>query len=376
MSAGPLETRAAVLHAFGAPHRIETVEVRAPGPGEVRVRVAAAGVCHSDVGAADGEWDHVLPVVLGHEGSGVIESVGEGVRGLHPGQRVVLNLAPGCGVCPHCAVGRPILCQASLAAMGEGRLTTGDSPLRLDGAPVAAYSLLACFAEHCVVAARSAIPLPDGVSAQTAAVVGCAVITGLGAAVETLAVPAGSRGAVVGAGGVGVNAIQGARVRGAAEVVALDPSAERREWATRLGATSTLDPADGDVAARLRRDAPDTGFDWSIVTVGAPEAIRLGVEIVRPGGTCCVVGLAPQGSAVPVDMLDLVTYERRIVGSAYGSLTPAVLVPRILALHAAGALQLDALVSHAFALEDVDEAFALSRAAQGLRSALTIGPAW
>jgi S-(hydroxymethyl)glutathione dehydrogenase/alcohol dehydrogenase len=328
------------------------------------------------VGAADGEWDHVLPVVLGHEGAGVIESVGPGVAGLHPGQRVVLDLAPGCGICGHCAVGRPILCQASLAAMGEGRLTTGPSPLTRDGVPIAAYSLLACFAEHCVVAARSAIPLPEGVAARTAAIVGCAVITGLGAAVETLAVPAGSRGAVVGAGGVGINAIQGARVRGAAQVVALDPSAERREWALRLGATSTLDPGDGDVGERLRRDAPDAGFDWSIVTVGAPDAIRLGVEIVRPGGTCCVVGLAPQGTPVPVDMLDLVTYERRIVGSAYGSLTPAVLVPRILALHAAGALRLDELVSHTFPLERIDEAFALSRAAHGMRSVLDVGPAW
>lgn len=372
MTTSATPTRAAVLHAFGAPHRIEDVELRAPGPGEVRVRLAAAGVCHSDVGAADGEWAHRLPVVLGHEGAGVVEAVGDGVASLRVGQRVVLSSAPGCGACRHCLVGRPILCQRSLAAMGEGRLTTGASPITGADGEVAAYSLLACFAERCVVAAASAIPIPDALDLQTAAVVGCAVLTGVGAAIETIDIPAGSRGAVIGAGGVGVNAIQGAGVRGAAEIVAIDPSAERREGAMRFGATGDEDVADDDRMATLRGRAAEDGFDWTIVTVGVPDAISLGIEILRPGGTCCVVGLTPQDHPVPVDMLDLVTYERRVVGSAYGSVTPARLVPRILALHAAGKLQLDDLVSHRFPLEGIDEAFALSRGAGGLRAVLDL----
>ena len=372
MTPTPIVTRAAVLHAFGDPHRIEEVELRAPGPDEVRVRLVAAGVCHSDVGAADGEWGHPLPVVLGHEGAGVVEAVGARVTGLREGQRVMLSSAPGCGTCAHCLVGRPIRCQASLAAMGDGRLTTGSSPITGGRGPIATYSLLACFAERAVVAARSAIPIPDGLDLQTAAVVGCAVLTGVGAAIETIQIPAGSRGAVIGAGGVGVNAVQGARVRGAAEIVALDPSPDRREWARRFGATHGEDAADPDRMAALRARAAEDGFDWTIVTVGVAEAIRLGVEIVRPGGTCCVVGLMPQDRPVPIDMLDLVTYERRIVGSAYGSLTPARLVPRILALHASGALLLDELVSHSFPLEAIDEAFALSRGAGGLRAVLDL----
>lgn len=364
-------TRAAVLHRFGEPHRVEEVTLRAPGPGEVRVRIVAAGICHSDVGQADGEWDFPLPAVLGHEGAGIVEELGPGVAGLAVGQRVVLNLAPGCGHCRHCAVGRPILCQDSLDAMSEGRLTTGPSPLAAASGPIAAYSLLSCFAEHAVVAAASAIPLPDDVPAEVAALLGCAVITGVGAAVETLDVAAGSRGLVLGAGGVGVNALQGARSRGAV-VDVLDPSQARCAQALRFGAATTGDPTEPALAERLRAAARREGYDWALVTVGSVEAIRLAVSAVRPGGTVCVVGLVPQGQPVPVDMLDLVTYETRIVGSAYGSLTPLALVPRIVELYRAGALQLDELVSHRLPLEAIDEAFALSRRAEGLRPVLAI----
>jgi S-(hydroxymethyl)glutathione dehydrogenase/alcohol dehydrogenase len=367
-------TRAAVLHSFGAAQTVEELELRPPGRGEVLVRLAAAGVCHSDVGQADGEWPYPLPAVLGHEGAGVVTALGAGVDGLAVGQRVVLNLAPGCGGCLHCTVGRPILCQASLAAMGEGRLTTGPTPLARDGEPVAAYSLLACFAEHAVVAARSAVPLPAGVPAAVAALLGCAVVTGVGAAAQTIAVEAGSRGVVIGCGGVGVNAIQGARLRGAAEIVAADVSPERLERATRFGATASLDVTDGDRVSALRAAAPEAGFDWSIVTVGKEDACRLGVDLLRPGGTCAVVGLLPDGHPVPLDLLDLVTYEKRVVGSAYGTLSAALLLPRLAELYLAGRLELDAQVSDRFPLEGINEAFARSRRAEGLRPVLELAP--
>ena len=367
-----MKTKAAVLHAFREPHRIEEVALREPGPGEVLVRVVAAGICHSDVGQADGEWGFPLPAVLGHEGSGIVEAVGPGVTGIAPGQRVVLNLAPGCGVCGHCVVGRPILCQDSLDAMGEGRLTSGPSPISGRDGPIAAYSLLACFAHHAVVAARSVIPLPDGVPADVAALVGCAVITGLGAAIETLALPAGSRGAVIGAGGVGVNAVQGARLRGAAQIIAFDTSPARLEQASLFGATGGVDVRDEDAVAGLVRSAPRDGFDWSIVTVGAVEAMRLGVDLLRPGGTAVMVGLAPENAPVEIDMLELVTYEKSIRGSAYGTISPLVLVPRILDLYLEGRLRLDELVSTRLPIEQIDEAFELSRRAEGLRPVLTL----
>jgi S-(hydroxymethyl)glutathione dehydrogenase/alcohol dehydrogenase len=338
----------------------------------VLVRVVAAGICHSDVGQADGEWTHVLPVVLGHEGAGVVEAVGSEVRAVRPGQRVLLNMAPGCGHCRHCVVGRPILCQDALAAMGGGRLITGPTPISRAGEPVATYALLGCFAEHAVVDERSTIPLAYDVPADVAALLGCAVITGVGAAIETLRVEAGSRGCVIGCGGVGSSAIQGAAARGAAEILALDPSPDRREAALRFGATSGLDPTDEAVAAELVERAPSSGFDWAIVTVGAPSAMRLGVEVLAPRGTMVAVGLTREGADTPVDMLSLVTYERRIVGSAYGSLSPLVLVPRILDLYRAGRLRLDALVSHRLPLERIDEGFELSRRAQGMRPVLAL----
>jgi Zn-dependent alcohol dehydrogenase len=367
-----MQTRAAVLHAFREPHSIEHVLLRDPGPGEVLVRIVGAGICHSDVGQADGEWGFPLPAVLGHEGAGVVEAVGPGVTSVAPGRRVLLNMAPGCGRCPHCLVGRPILCQEALDAMGEGRLTTGPSPISGTTGVVSTYALLGCFAEHAVVAERSMLPLPDDVPADVAAVVGCAVITGVGAAIETLRVEAGSRGCVIGCGGVGVNAIQGARVRGAAEIVAIDPSGERRDAAARFGATGSLDPGDDDAVAELVARAPRQGFDWSIVTVGATSAMRLGVDALRPGGTMVAVGLTPENDSTPIDMLAVVTYEKTIRGSAYGTLSPLVLVPRILELYRRGLLLLDELVTHRLPLESIDEGFDLSRRAQGMRPVLAI----
>lgn len=369
----PIETDAAVLHAFREPQRIERVELRDPGPGEVLVRMVAAGVCHSDVGQADGEWTFPLPVVLGHEGAGVVEAMGPDVSNVAVGQRVVLSLAPGCNSCDHCLTGRPILCQSALDAMNAGVLLSGSSPISGDGRPIATYSLIGCFAAHAVVAAASAIPLPDGVPAEVAALIGCAVITGLGAATETLAIEAGSRGAVIGAGGVGVNAIQGARLRGADEIVAFDVAPDRLDHARRFGATHTVDARDTDALERLRSRARREGYDWTIVTVGREDAVRPGIELTRPGGTTVVVGLLPENAPVPVDMLDVVTYEKKIVGSAYGSISPEILMPRIAKLYLEGRLMLDELVSERFPLDQINEAFDRSRQSAGLRPVIAIG---
>jgi S-(hydroxymethyl)glutathione dehydrogenase/alcohol dehydrogenase len=368
----PIETTAAVLKEFGRPQVVERITVRDPGPGEVLVRLHAAGVCHSDVGQADGDWPFPLPAVLGHEGAGIVEAVGPDVVGVPVGSRVLLSSAPGCGVCRHCAAGRPILCQRSLAAMSAGALTTGGTPLEGATGPIAAYALLSCFAEHAVVAARSIVPLPDAVSFEIGALIGCAVITGVGAAIATLEIQAGSRGAIIGAGGVGMNAIQGARVRGATAVLALDVAPERLEQARRFGASDAIGVTDEERITELREAASDDGLDWSIVTVGAADAVQLGFEVIRPGGVVCVVGLLPQDQPVPIDMLDLVTYEKRIVGSAYGSVDPRVLIPRIIDLYLDGRLRLDELVSARLPLEGINDAFDLSRRAEGIRPVLML----
>jgi S-(hydroxymethyl)glutathione dehydrogenase/alcohol dehydrogenase len=260
----------------------------------------------------------------------------------------------------------------SLAAMAEGRLTTGPSPIRLGREQVATYSLLSCFAERAVVAERSVIPVSSGVPAEVGALIGCAVITGVGAAIETLKIPAGSHGIVIGAGGVGLSAILGARLARAAGITALDPAPGRRLAALELGATDTIDAADERRSAHIRNVAATEGFDWSIVTVGRPEAIALGIESIRPGGTACIVGLAPQDTSVPVNMLDLVTYERTIVGSAYGSVSPQSLILRLADLYQAGELPLNRLITDRYPLEHIDRAFARSREAGGLRCVLQI----
>ena len=366
-----MTTRAAVLRAFGQPQAIEEIALREPGPFEARVRVTRAGVCHSDVGQADGEWDAALPLVLGHEGAGVVEAVGVGVD-VPIGTRVLLNMAPGCGACRHCAVGRPILCQPALDAMGTGSLITGPSPISGVAGPIGTYALLGCFADRVVVSGRSLMPLPDDVSDEVGALLGCAVITGVGAAIETTAIEAGSRGAVIGVGGVGVNALQGARARGAAEVIAIDSSSARLELASAFGATGSTLADDEPTLSSMRDRARLDGLDWTIVTVGAPAAMRLGVDLLRPRGTACIVGLAPQDTPVGIDMLDLVTFEKRIVGSAYGSLAPTVLVPRIIELYRRGLLRLDELVVDRFPLEAINDAFARSRAAAGLRPVIEL----
>lgn len=368
----PTEATAAVLRAFEAPLTVEPVELRDPGPGEVRVRVVAAGVCHSDVGQADGEWAYPLPAVLGHEGAGIVEAVGAEVASVAVGARVVLNLAPGCAACAHCLQGRPILCQDALDAMGDGRLMTGPSPITGSDGAIAAYSLLACFATHAVVAERSVIPLPDGVPAAIAALVGCAVITGVGAATETLDVRAGSRGAVIGIGGVGAAAVQGARLRGAAAIDAFDVEPERLEAGRRVGATGGVDVRDEGRLEALRSTARTDGYDWTIVTVGRADAVKLGVDLLRPGGTAAVVGLTPEGVETGIDMLDLVTFEKRVVGSALGSISPQLLMPRIARLYLEGRLELDALAAEPLPLEAINEAFAASRRAEGPRPVLAI----
>ncbi len=362
-------TTAAVLRGFGAPHRIEEVALRAPGPFEARVRITRAGVCHSDVGQADGEWSATLPLVLGHEGAGIVEAVGAGVE-VPPGTRVVLNMAPGCGSCRACAAGRPILCQPALDAMSAAALLTGPSPFRAQDGPIGTYALLGCFARHVVVSARSLMPLPDDVPDEVGALLGCAVITGVGAAIETSDIAAGSRGAVIGVGGVGMSAVQGARARGAADVIAIDAATSRLDLAAAFGATRSIRADDRGLLDGMVASARLDGLDWTIATVGAPDAMRLAIDLLRPGGTACIVGLAREDHPVPVDMLDLVTFEKRIVGSAYGSLAPTLLVPRIIELYRAGLLRLDELVTETFPLEAIDEAFARSRGSAGLRPVL------
>jgi alcohol dehydrogenase len=349
-----IASQAAILRAHGSPPVLEPVELRDPARGEVLVRITAAGICHTDLAFADGEQAHPLPMALGHEGAGVVEAVGAGVEHVRTGDRVVLNLAPGCGECSFCVTGRPALCKRW---PGEGRLVTGPSPITSHGVPVATFAGASCFARHAVVAAASALPVPDGVPDEVAAVVGCAVITGFGAATAALAIEAGSRGAVVGAGPVGASALQAARLRGAVEIVAVDPNGERRERALSLGAARAVAP--GDI------DAVRGACDWAIVAAGSGDAVSLGIELLAAGGTVVVVGTPPE--PVALDVLDLVGQEKCVRGSTYGTGAPAMLLPRIFDLYRGGLLDLDALISERLGLDQVAAGMERARTAGGMR---------
>jgi alcohol dehydrogenase len=336
---------------------LEPVTLRDPLPGEVLVRVAAAGICHTDLHFASGDREHPLPVVLGHEGAGVIEAVGPGVT-LSPGDRVLFNLAPSCGSCRACATGRPSLCELW---PGEGQLATGPSPIEAESGVISSFAGASCFARHAVVPAASVLPLPAAVSEDVGALVSCAVITGFGAATEALDLRPGGRGAVIGLGAVGASALLAAGANGAAECIAIDPVAERREVALELGAGRAASPE--ELADRFRGE-----LDWTIVAAGGLGAAEMGLDLLSPGGTSVVVALTEP--RLPIDLTALVEQEKTLRGSSYGSRTAIDLVPRILALYESGALNLDALVTKRLPLNEIAAGFDLAARGIGLRTVL------
>ena len=292
-----MRIRAAVLREMGSPLTVEQLELAPPGPGEVLVRVAAAGVCHSDLHLADGHLGTARqPIVLGHEGAGVVEQAGADVTHVSPGDHVAFCFVPACDGCAQCRAGRPNLCIT--AAERNSRGVLGDGTTRLsfpDGGLVKHFLSVACFAERCVVPAASAVPLPPGVPLWQAALVGCSVVTGQGAVRNRARVRPGDAVAVIGCGGVGLQTIAAARRAGAARVVAIDLDPGKLERALHLGATDAVS-AGPDTVERVRELCGDGGPDSAIEVVGRPETIRQAFDMIRPGGTAVVVGIAPSGS--------------------------------------------------------------------------------
>jgi S-(hydroxymethyl)glutathione dehydrogenase / alcohol dehydrogenase len=347
-----MKTRAAL---FRSPDRpLETVEldVEEPHAGEVLVRMAAIGVCGSDLHMLKGEWLRPTPMVLGHEGSGVIEAVGEGVE-LRPGDRVVISWAPGCGECGPCLRGRPAACEPLRAAIAAGTLLDGTTRMSLDGETIYRMTATGCLAEHVVLSANAALPLGDDVSLEEAALLGCAALTGVGAVRHASTLAAGQTALVVGAGGVGQFVVQGARIAGAAEIVCVDPNAGRLEHARRLGATTVGHP---DELATLLPDGADVAFD----AVGLPETSALALEHARSGGQCVLVGMAPTGARLDVDPYEFALHEKTLTGTLYGSEDPAVALPVLLDDIRAGRLELAAMLGDSYPLEQADEAFRAS----------------
>jgi Zn-dependent alcohol dehydrogenase len=349
--------RAAVLRAPGSPLSIEQVEIAAPGHGEVAVRVEAAGVCHSDYHYMTGDIGCPLPVVLGHEGAGIVEAVGPGTTGrIGVGDRVALMWRPRCGQCPACITGNPVLCELGPRQAATGGLLDGTSRLSQDGRTVHHFLGVSCFAERVVVSESAVVAVPEGVPAEIAAIAGCAVITGVGAMLNVVERAAGEPVLIVGAGGVGLSAVMGARLIGADPIVVVDIDAAKLEHARRLGATHTVDATQVDPVEQVLSLVPG-GVGWAIEAIGRPQTLRQAFDSLSPMGTLVAVGLARVGDTFALPINPMVQRQRRVVGCLYGSANPLIDLPRIFRLYLAGRLPLDELLGSRFSLDEVNAAY-------------------
>jgi Zn-dependent alcohol dehydrogenase len=366
------EMRACVLREPGRPVAVETVLLEPPRRGEVLVRVAAAGVCHSDVHLADGMLgDGRSPIVLGHEGAGVVEAVGSDVEGHAPGDHVVFCFVPSCGVCDACRSGRRTLCEPAGANSLAGTLMDGTSRLRAsDGTALQHGLMVACFAEFAVVPAGGAISIPQDVPLWQAALLGCGVVTGMGAVTRVAGVRVGDRVCVIGCGGVGLHVIAAARLAGAASIIAVDLRPDKLEHALRRGATHAVDATAVDPAAEIAT-ITGGGVDHAFEVVGSSATIRAAWDALRPGGTAIVVGLAPVGVEVSLPAIEFLS-EKGIKGCYYGSADPRAVLPGLVELVRSGRLELGDVVSDLIELDGVETAFERLRRGEGDRSVVII----
>lgn len=359
--------RAAVCREFGQPLAIEEVSLAPPGPGEVAVRLGACAICHSDIAYAEGAWGGTLPAVYGHEAAGRIEAVGAGVQGLRIGERVLVTLIRACGACPACAGGAPTSCDHAWEAR--------PSPLRdAGGAPLAQGMNTGAFAEAVVVDAGQCVPLPDDIATDEACLLACGVITGVGAVVNTARLRPGARVAVIGAGGVGLNAIQGAALAGAAQIIALDLAPAKLAAARKFGATDGV-RGGPDAPEAVRALTGGRGVDAVFVTVGVAAVLAQAQAMLAAGGALVVVGMPPSGSTASYEPATLAAMNQRVLGSRMGETVLARDIPWLIAQHRAGRLKLGALISGRFPLERINEAMAATKDGTARRNVIVFGNA-
>ena len=354
-----------MCHAFGEPLVVEEVELDAPRRGEVRVSVAACAVCHSDVAYASGAWGGSVPAVYGHEAAGVVEEVGPDAGALEPGDRVVVTLVRSCGTCHTCRRGQPALCLTRFALDERSPLRTGD------GAEIAQGLRAAAFAEQVVVHHSQAVPIPSAMPLDRACLLACGVVTGYGAVVNTAGLGEGDSVVVIGAGGVGLNGIQGAALIGACPIVAIDLAPDRLAAATGFGATHTVDPAAEDARNVVHGLTDGRGADCALVAAGATAAVELALRLVRRGGTVVIAGMPASGASVALDGGGLAHDGIRILGSKLGSTRPAVDIPALAELYLEGRLRLGELVSSRSPLSAINEALGAAARGEALRAVIT-----
>ncbi len=359
-----MKIRAAVLRTMGAampyaqsrPLSIEEVELDPPGPGEVLVRIAAAGLCHSDLSVINGDRPRPMPMALGHEAAGIVEALGPEVDDLAVGDHVVMVFMPSCGHCLPCAEGRPALCEPGAAANGKGALLSGGHRLHRHGEALHHHLGCSAFADHAVVSRRSLVKIDRDLPLAEAALFGCAVLTGVGAVVNTARLQAGQTAVVIGLGGVGLASLLGALAAGASKVVAVDISEQKLALARDLGATATVDGRAADAADQVRA-LTGGGSDVAFEMAGSVRALEQAWRMTRRGGTTVTAGLPPPDAALAVNVVSLVAEERTLKGSYIGTCVPTRDIPRYIALYRAGRLPVDRLMSGSLTLDEINAGF-------------------
>jgi len=375
-----MRVKAAMLRAAGAkppyvasrPLEIVDVDLDGPGRGEALVRIAAAGLCHSDLSVIDGSRPRPTPMVLGHEASGVVAALGDGVNDLAVGDHVVMAFVPSCGHCLPCATGRPALCEPGARANGAGTLISGARRIAAAGRPVHHHLGVSAFAEFAVVAQESCVKVDKSLPFEYAALFGCAVLTGVGAVVNAARVPVGASVAIVGLGGVGLAAVIGAVAAGARRIVAVDLSEARLDHAMRLGATDAVEAGAPDALQRIKA-LTHGGAEDCIETAGAVAALELAYGATARGGVTVTAGLPHPDHRLSIQAVSLVAEERTLKGSYLGSCVPRRDLPNFVALFQAGRLPVDKLLTHRLRLDEINAGFDRLRAGIGVRQVVTFG---
>jgi alcohol dehydrogenase len=359
-----MKIRAAVLRAMGAtspyavsrPLQIEEIDLSPPGPDEVLIKIAAAGLCHSDLSVINGDRPRPMPMALGHEAAGVVEELGEGVMDLQVGDHVVVVFVPSCGHCAPCAEGRPALCEPGAAANGAGTLLSGERRLTSGGAVVNHHLGCSVFAEYATVSRHSVIKIDPTVPLDEAALFGCAVLTGVGAVVNTAQVRVGASVAVIGLGGVGLAALIGAHAAGARQIIAVDLSDDKLEHARILGATHTVNASRADAMEHIR-ELSSGGVEFAFEFAGSIRALDLAYSITRRGGSTITAGLPPSTARWPLPAVSLVAEERTVKGSYIGTCVPSRDIPRFIDLYKQGRLPVDKLLTGRLTLDEINHGF-------------------
>ncbi len=366
-----MKAKAAVLFEVGKRLELCDVDVAAPQAGEVLIRMAAGGVCHSDLHAMTGHLVASLPAILGHEGAGVVADVGPGVTSLQPGDHVIPLWRLSCGVCEFCSDGRPALCNAGSQVRMTGRFLDGTTRFSLSGREIKHFAGVSTFSEYSVVPEKAVLKIPDDLPLDKAALLGCAVITGYGAVVNCARVKPGASVVVFGAGGVGLNAVQGAAIAGAEKIIAVDLVPKKLEYAREFGATHVVNASDGDPVAAVRALTSGRGVDYAFEVIGLPKTMRQAYDCLAKRGVCVVVGVAPMTMEVSVPVMSLVYEERVLTGSVYGSSRPTIDIPKLIALYRAGKLKLDELLTRTYPFTEINEAYAALERGEVARSVVT-----